>query len=126
MSFLQVSKSDSCTLFWLLIKRFATVSTGWKIINSRIPELALPRKRALPDSELLPLIGGDMAFCLIQKRERKKKKKKKKKKKLSLGLSNKKSFSFVIGHLNRDRVNLTVDRPRKRWRKRKREGDELG
>lgn len=74
-SFLQLSKSDSCTLFWLLIKRFATVSTGWKIINSRIPELALPRKRALPDSELLPLIGGDMAFCLIQKRERKKKKK---------------------------------------------------
>lgn len=45
------NKVQWLTLDWLLMRRLATVSTGWNRRSSRIPELALPRKRAVPDSE---------------------------------------------------------------------------
>lgn len=52
---------NTLTLAWLLINLLATVSTGWKMKSSRIPEVALPKKRARPDSEcFLPEGGGDI------------------------------------------------------------------
>lgn len=58
------------TLVWLLIRRLATVSTGWKIKSSKTPELALPRKRAVPDSDFPVAMGGDMTSSGERKRGR--------------------------------------------------------
>lgn len=45
------------------------MSTGWKINSSRIPELALPRKRAVPDSDRPLAGGGDMLKVRGKKEE---------------------------------------------------------
>ena len=47
------------------MRRLATVSTGWKINNSKIPELALPKKRAVPDSDFPLAMGGDIVDIVI-------------------------------------------------------------
>jgi hypothetical protein len=63
------------TLVWLLIKRLATVSTGWKINSSKIPELPLPRKRAVPDSDFPEAMGGDILWSKVKDWEKEKEKK---------------------------------------------------
>lgn len=58
-------KVENETLFLLLINRLATVSTGWKMSSSAIPDVPEPKIRAVPES--FPLDGGgDMMVVEVQ------------------------------------------------------------
>lgn len=56
----------------LLMRRLAMVSTGWKTINSAMPEAPDPRIRALAESLPLPPTGGDMLLFLGGEEEKRK------------------------------------------------------